>query len=173
LERGGWGASGEVTVTLLADWTAQDGSFGTGAGFGNGGNQNTGGIRIPKDKTIILDLNGKTINRGLTTATDYGSVIRIAGGTLTIQDSSTSKTGKITGGYNNGGGAVDVVNTGGSLVMTGGSITGNKATSGGAGGSYVDGDCKGFTMTGGSITNNRCRRCYEGTWCFRFGKGSC
>ncbi len=40
-------------------------------------------------------------------------------------------------------------------------------------GSYADGDCKGFTMTGGSITNNRCRRCYEGTWCFRFGKGSC
>ncbi|WP_352416071.1 hypothetical protein, partial [Oscillibacter ruminantium] len=72
-------ASGQVTVKLLAEWTAAGGSFGTGAGFGNG-SSGSGGILVPYGKSITLDLNGKTIDRGLTAATDYGSVIRIAGG---------------------------------------------------------------------------------------------
>lgn len=118
-------------------------------------------------KTITLDLNGKTIDRGLTAATAWGSVIRIEGGSLTIMDSSTADVnsqGKITGAYNYGGGAVDVMrsygNNVGFLTMTGGIITGNKAvgaesgTGGGAGGVYLANDSGGFTMTGGRIFGN-------------------
>lgn len=169
----GWNAAvaatGDVTVTLLADWTADEShSFGTGGGFGYGNSgTGSGNIRVPVGKTITLDLNGKTIDRGLTTATDYGSVIRIEGGNLTIMDSSTidvDSQGTIKGAYNYDGGAVDVTkNTNsnpGFLTMTGGVITGNKAAGaksgpdGGAGGVYLANDCGGFTMTGGRIFRN-------------------
>lgn len=79
-------------------------------------------------------------------------------------DSSTSKTGKITGAYNYDGGAVDVMrsygNNVGFLTMTGGNITGNKAAGaesgagGGAGGFYLANDSGGFTITGGRIFGN-------------------
>ncbi len=160
----GWnaavGASGQVAVKLLAEWTAAGGSFGTGAGFGNG-SSGSGGIRVPVGKTITLDLNGKTIDRGLTAATAWGSVIRIEGGSLTIMDSSTAdfnSQGKITGAYNYDGGAVDVMrsydNNVGFLTMTGGIITGNKAVGAesGTGGGVYSGTS--FRMTGGEIFGN-------------------
>lgn len=49
----------------------------------------------------MLDLNGHTLDRGLTEATENGCVINNLG-TLTICDSSASQTGKITGGFGNG-----------------------------------------------------------------------
>ncbi|MEA5041869.1 MAG: hypothetical protein VB053_04920 [Oscillibacter ruminantium] len=112
-------------------------------------------------KTITLDLNGKTIDRGLTAATAWGSVIRIEGGSLTIMDSSTADVnsqGKITGAYNYDGGAVDVMrsydNNVGFLTMTGGIITGNKAVGAesGTGGGVYSGTS--FRMTGGEIFGN-------------------
>ena len=47
------------------------------------------------DRTVVLDLNGHTIDRGLTAAIDRGWVIYNVG-TLTIKDSMGG--GKITGG---------------------------------------------------------------------------
>ncbi len=118
-------------------------------------------------KTTILDLNGKEINRGLTTAIENGNVINISG-SLTLCDSSTdivANQGRITGGFSsmanssipyNGGGVG--VNKDASFTMQGGNITGNKTTSGGGGGGgvYVGANCS-FMMTGGSIANNEAK----------------
>ncbi|MEG1579401.1 MAG: hypothetical protein RR336_11625, partial [Oscillospiraceae bacterium] len=111
----GWNAAAvateAVTVKLLANWTAASTSdalvtsFGTGAGFGG-----QGYIFVPANKTIILDLNGHTLDRGLgscTEAVSEGKVISV-NGTLTLKDSSSQKAGTITGAYNLGGSAVDV-----------------------------------------------------------------
>lgn len=115
-------------------------------------------------KTTILDLNGKKIDRGLTTAISDGNVVNI-NGNLTLCDRSTdtvANQGKISGGFSSGpastyvynGGCVDVNNYA-SFTMTGGNITGNKSTnsSPGGGGVYVD-QYGSFIMTGGSIDNN-------------------
>ena len=109
---------------------------------------------VESNKYITIDLNGYTIDRGLTALTSNGYVISVAGG-LTIMDTSTSQTGTITGGYNNstssghGGGGVCVY--GGTFTMTGGTITSNSTSSSG-GGVYVYGGT--FTMTDGIISGN-------------------
>ena len=122
-------------------------------------------LTIIVEKTVELDLNGHTIDRGLTgkDAAANGCVIKVEG-TLTLTDSSEGKTGRITGGNNSSsykrsafstidnsdGGGVFVC--GGSFTMNGGSITGNRASSGG--GVFVSMDGGSFTMNGGSITGN-------------------
>ena len=56
-------------------------------------------LRIPEGKKLTLDLNGKTIDRGLRISQDIGSVIRIEpGAVLTIKVSSNNNSGVITGG---------------------------------------------------------------------------
>lgn len=98
----------------------------------------------------ILDLNGHTIDRGLTSAIDYGNVITVAAGaTLTLKDGRGD--GVITGGYNNfnTGGGVCVEGT---FILQSGSISGN-TTRGGGGGVFVYTGAT-FTMEGGSITLN-------------------
>lgn len=111
--------------------------------------------------TTILDLNGLTINRGLTAATSSGNVITVAG-TLTLKDGSTTNVanqGGITGGYNDGsgyGGGVNVTASG-NFTMRGGNIIGNKSAnpSYGGGGVCVNAGGSGvFSMTGGSIAGN-------------------
>ncbi len=161
------------TVKLLQNVIAdENGSFGTGTGFGN-----NGFILVPDDKTITLDLNGHTLDRGLTTAIEHGYVIQVsteaaqsAGGvpaTFTLQDSIGG--GQITGGNNEstatypGGGILVMA---GDFTMAGGKITGNKAAPSSAVPTVDDGNrYKGggvafpssnssFTMTGGEITGN-------------------
>lgn len=82
-------------------------------------------LRIPKGVTVTLDLNGKTLDRGLETCVDLGSVIRVEpGGTLTIKDGSDNNAGLITGGASwNGGGICNH----GTLTIEGGTIAGNKS----------------------------------------------
>ena len=118
-------------------------------------------------KPIILDLNGKTINRELSTAAAVsdGSVIKIEGGTLTIKDSSatdpdgTNGTGTITGGNTRGsGGGIHITrysigNVPGSLILVSGNISGNTADGSNGGGVYIDQKCS-LTMKGGSIDGN-------------------
>jgi hypothetical protein len=120
------------TVTLLADVTVD------------------APLTIPSSKTVILDLNGHTIDRGLAgkDAAEHGNVIEV-NGTLTLKDSVG--TGKITGGNNenNTGGGVYVDNDA-AFTMTGGTISENQVA-GSGGGVYVVGT---FTMTGGTITDN-------------------
>lgn len=149
----GWNAAVAATsarVTLFDDWTAtgdgSNNSFGTGDGF------TSGAILVPVGKDITLDLNGHNINRALTAVTTDGCVIK-NGGTLTLNDSSTATVadqGKITGGYNEYGGGVSVVNSS-NFTMNGGTISGNKATACG-GGVYVS--TGSFTMRNGKISDN-------------------
>ena len=108
------------------------------------------------DTKTILDLNGHTIDRGLTEAVEGGNVITVYGDLWLNDDSTTdvTKQGKITGGYtadpvNNVGGGPGGVKVMGSFTMYGGNITGNKGTAGGV--QVLSGF---FTMSGGAITNN-------------------
>ena len=118
-------------------------------------------LRIPADVTVTLDLNGKTLDRGLKKCVDLGSVIRVEpGGTLTVKDGSDTNAGLITGGASwNGGGICNH----GTLTVEGGTISGNKSlhnTYGGGGGIY-NGSYKGskatLTLKGGVITYNEAR----------------
>ncbi len=97
-------------------------------------------LYVPSGKTVTLDLNGHTIDRGLTEKTTYGFVIKVDG-TLTLNDSSNPSTGTITGGYDYGdsdqsGGGV-FVTPAGLFIMNGGTIIGNKTSNYGGGGVYV------------------------------------
>ena len=77
---------------------------------------------------ITLDLNGKTI-----TMNESGDAITVSNGvTLTIKDSSSSNSGKITHASNIRGRGVQV-KSGGTFHMTGGSITANNCSAEGAG----------------------------------------
>ena len=81
------------------------------------------GLTVSADRT--LNLGSYKIDRKLSTATENGYVIKVTGGTLTV-----TGTGQITGGNNSGNGGGIFVD-GGTLVLSGGNITGNTAALGG------------------------------------------
>ncbi|MDE5547978.1 MAG: hypothetical protein K2J30_03170, partial [Clostridia bacterium] len=110
-------------------------------------------LTIPANYDIILDLNGHTISRTLTTAIYYGEVIHVKNNAkFTLED--TAGGGKITGGKSGsywvqaGGCAGGIVNEG-TFVMNGGRVTGNTGTFCGGVENYSD-----FTLNGGLIDNN-------------------
>ena len=93
--------------------------------------------------TLTLDLNGCTLRM-----TGNRSVLCVYNGaTLTITDSSTAKSGTITGGNATDGGGVYIGGNSseGHLVMTGGTITGCHVSSRGGGVFVFKGS---FTMSG-------------------------
>ena len=99
-------------------------------------------------KTVTIDLNGYTVNRNRTSSDEDGHVFWLKGNAkLTIRDSAGG--GTITGGYAKRGGGIHI-NEGCTCTISGGTITGNKASVDG-GGIYVRGILK---MTGGSIVRN-------------------
>ena len=105
-----------------------------------------GYIYVPSAIYATIDLNGFTIDRGLTAASATGYVIKVDG-SLTITDSSGNNTGTITGGYAEQGGAVY---NNCALTIEGGTITGNRA--GGDGGAiYSTGN---LYIDGGVISSN-------------------
>lgn len=106
-------------------------------------------VTIDGNISVTIDLYGHKLDRGLGEAsTTGGCVFNIkAGSTLTINDSSADESGTITGGYNyNGGG----IHNQGTLVVNGGTISGNRASNAG-GGIYNFGTA---TINGGSIYSN-------------------
>ena len=111
-------------------------------------------LTIPGGKTVTLDLDGCTLDRGLSSPTAGGNVITV-NGTLTVTDSCSG--GTITGGHNssNGGGVFVAFdwenNVKGTFIMSGGAVSNNSAESGG--GVYCD-ESVTFTMSGGAISNN-------------------
>ena len=143
----------KIKVTLEDNWVAQNDnnyskSFGKGIGF------SVGKIAIPAGASILLDLNGKTIDRSLTTLITSGSVFAVYG-SLDIIDScynatniyniyeskksnkdelvsslKNSNCGKITGGNSYHGGGF-IVYTNGHLNIYGGMFINNKASAGG------------------------------------------
>ena len=105
--------------------------------------------------TVTLDLNGHTLTRPMTAADAGGQVIFVKdNGKLTITDSGTG--GKITGGWAYQGGGIYVA-AGGELIITGGTITGNRADQIAGGGYGYGGAIENhgtLTITGGTITGN-------------------
>ena len=107
-------------------------------------------LTVPEGKTVVLELNGQTVNRALTSAAVDGSVI-INNGVLAITDTNG---GKIIGGNTTGNGG-GILNNG-TLTLYGGEITGNKASLNGGGvyNTVTNTSTTGFWMTGGLIDNN-------------------
>lgn len=111
-------------------------------------------LEVASGRHVVLDLNGKTINRNISgdsDATDTGYVLKVEG-TLTLKNTGGSANGIIGGGNNNGtyGGGVYV--SGGTFIMEGGSICANKCSgsSSSGGGVYVASGGQ-FNMNGGTI----------------------
>lgn len=125
-------------ITLTKSYTAPAGEF----------------LTVGNSKTVTLDLNGWTIDRGLTNsdAVSNGYVILVESGSeLTIKDNSSGGNGTITGGNNTGDGG-GIYNNG-TLNVQGGRITGNKVAEGQNGGAIYNNGT--LTMRGAPyITGN-------------------
>ena len=178
-----------VNVRLLANWTAQtDADYVTAFGKTEDGFKN-GSILVPQGANIMLDLNGKTINRNLAKAQDYGVVFYLNGGSLTIEDHSLDnvqnandifstydmfkdsdvnyiyakikdlRIGKITGGAD--------ANTGGGILMQNNStFTLNNGTildniNAASGGAIYAQDSE-VNINGGVLMNNSAKQGYGG-----------
>lgn len=139
---------GEVTFSPLSSLSS---TLGPGNYYLKHSVTATGDITI--SGTVNLCLNGRTLDL------DGHHFIVNSGGSLTICDCGSG--GTITGGSAEQGGAV-LVNSGGSLTLHSGSITGNTASGGGdgfggsdrSGGGAVCVNGGSFNMTGGYIENN-------------------
>ena len=152
--------SGDVTNPLLTTAAASEMALQERINQANAGatitlNSNTEiAATLQITKNLTLDLNGCTLRM-----TGNRSVLCVYNGaTLTITDSSTAKSGTITGGNAGDGGGVYIGDNSseGHLVMTGGTITGcatDLSRGGGRGGGVFV--FKGsFTMSGTArITN--------------------
>ena len=145
------------TIKLLADFTATD---------------SDSALLVPANKKVILDLNGHTLDRGLSNgnAIKYGNVIKVKG-ELTIDDTSDDKDGLITGAncmrygdpytdkdlLSYGGGIYVYAGEGNAkLILNGGTISGNN-TSHFGGGIYalsLPNHTASIEMNGGTISNN-------------------
>jgi uncharacterized repeat protein (TIGR02543 family) len=109
-----------------------------------------GSDRIIVERDLIIDLNGFTMDRGLTSKKDGGQVLQISGdSTVTIRD--TIGTGIITGGYAGNGGAINI-HDGSKLIIESGLFMNNRATEKG-GAIYVNGE---LDMGGGTFFSNGC-----------------
>ena len=104
---------------------------------------------VPAGRTVTLDLNGHTINRGLKNSSSRadGNVI-VVYGNLTLTDSSADGTGRLTGGNNQDEGGGVFIDQNATFTMEGGSIT-DCITNSQGGGVNVNGT---FNMTGGTIS---------------------
>ncbi|MBQ9458726.1 MAG: hypothetical protein IJU66_02215 [Oscillospiraceae bacterium] len=169
-------------VTEVATWSAlyaalqDDGSIRLTADvkYGEGGGDHANKkLVIPRGKSVTLDLNGHTVDRGLAgkEAVDGGYVIYVDRASLTLNDSSATPenpagNGKLTGGneindagcvYLRGDQLSSTLGTGeyARFTMNGGTITGNATESlnGGGSGVYLDWYSS-FTMNGGAIVGN-------------------
>ena len=99
-------------------------------------------VTVSGDKSVTVDLNGYTLDRNQTGALVFGSAFKIeAGSTLTVCDSSSGKTGTITGAYVFKGGAFF---NEGTLIVKDITITDNHTN---------DVDNSSFDFIGGAIYN--------------------
>ena len=102
-------------------------------------------LYVETGRTVILDLNGWTVSRGLTKEKGSGYVIRNEG-TLTIRDGKGG--GKIKGGFTSGDGGG--IHNYGELTISGGTVTENSAK--GSGGGILNAGT--LNLNGGSVTGN-------------------
>ena len=118
-------------------------------------NDMTAPLIIAAGRIIVLDLNGKNLNRGLadSQAESNGSVIDMnSGASLTLRDSLGG--GTVTGGNSVGCGGGVCVRSRATFTMEGGTISGNKSKSYGAGVAVVSDTEAKVVMKGGMIIGN-------------------
>ena len=111
-------------------------------------------IEVGQGRSVVLDLNSGTLDRGLSNQgpMQNGHVIMVAeGASLTVDDNSAGKQGKIAGGNTNDDGGGVYIEPGAKFTLNNGSISGNKAELAG-GGVFCVGN---FTMNGGTISGNK------------------
>lgn len=142
----------KAKLVLNEDWTAdENGSFGEGEGFINGGMY----VRF-KNLDLTIDLNGFRIDRGLKGKKDSGNLFCFErSGKVVFTDSSEAKTGMLTGGFSKiEGGAVVVL---GSEVRFENITIANNKTSGKGGAIYLmDHSPDGFVFRG-KVTLDNCK----------------
>jgi hypothetical protein len=131
-----------IIIDLYTDWKAQNGMFcEKGDGF------NEGALYFDADAKVTLNLNGHTINRGLTERRDDGEVIYINDDAdIIIND------GTIKGGYStNGAGGIYIDDA--YVTLNNVNVVGNSVSEDdGAGiGVYYGAT---LTMNGGSVSDN-------------------
>jgi hypothetical protein len=135
-----------VEVVLYKDWTATDGEFTDE--WDNGPGFNWDAIYFKDDVRITLDLNGHTVDRGLTEAELNGEVMYIE------EDADiVIKNGTIKGGFSNNGAGGIQVEGGSKLLLQNVNVINNSVEDdNGAAIALYDGAK--LTMIGGSIKNN-------------------
>lgn len=133
-----------IIVDFYADWNSNDkGEFGNddGTGFDNST------LLIPGDTTITLNLNGYTINRGLTTVIEDGEVMYIGS-----DANVTINNGTISGGYSNNG-AGGIHSNGARVELNNVNIEKNTVENDDGGGIALYSGST-LIMNGGSISDN-------------------
>ena len=115
-------------------------------------------MEIKANVSVTIDLNGKTLDRGLSKQASYGHVLKVlSGGSLTVNDSSGDNSGTIKGGYTGTGGAI---NNAGTFILNGGSISNNNCEKKGGGIWNQSGGTA--IINGGVISNNNATGMFDG-----------
>jgi hypothetical protein len=141
-----------IIIDIYTDWNATDGNFTedwiNGAGF----KRDT--IYFPKNVDVTLNLNGHTINRGLSNYRRDGEVIYIAAGAEVA-----IRNGTIKGGWSsNGAGCIHVAGNA-NVTLVDVNITGNSVENDNGGAIALYNGAT-LTMRGGSISDNFTRSSY-------------
>lgn len=137
------GKYGRIVVDLYTDWNAVGGEF---CNFGEGFDYDA--IFFPANVKVTLNMNGHTINRGMTTWDYNGEVMCVNNNADVIINDGT-----ITGGWScNGAGGIHI-HDGAKVTLNNVNVVGNKAEDDdGAGIAVYDGAT--LIMNGGSLKNN-------------------
>ena len=134
-----------IVVDIYTDWNAKNGRFTEESWNGKGFRNDT--IFVPADAKVTLNLNGHTINRGLTDDIDDGEVMFINDDADIIINNGTIK-----GGYSNSeGGGLYI--EGATVTLNNVNITGNKVEDDDGAGIAAYGDTT-LIINGGSISDN-------------------
>ena len=136
-----------VVVDLYTDWTALNGGYFVYGTSKPGFLEST--ICVPEDVTVILNMNGHTINRNLDESAFNGEVIYVdENATIEIND------GTITGGFSENGAGGIHIKEGAHVTLNNVNVDGNRILMDDGGGIAVY-DAT-LIMNGGSVSDNIC-----------------
>ena len=136
-----------IVVDLYTDWESDsDGNFTDDWINGPGFDNDT--IFITDDARVTLNLNGHTIDRGLTKDRNDGEVIFIDDDADVIINNGT-----ITGAYSNSEGGALYIEGGANVTLNNVNIIGNKVYNDDGAGVYMYGGAT-LTVNGGTFENN-------------------
>ena len=136
-----------IVVDLYTDWKSDsDGNFTDDWFNGPGFDNDT--IFITDDARVTLNLNGHTIDRGLTKDRNDGEVIFIDDDADVIINNGT-----ITGAYSNSEGGALYIEGGANVTLNNVNIIGNKVYNDDGAGVYMYGGAT-LTVNGGTFENN-------------------